>query len=99
VLSTGCACPWLTDLDRHVGGSGGLPFFRLPRVSGIPESEAVRIAHQALAERGIEWDEPHRVKKGWRNWRILTPSNRRGGNSEIKVSRKTGAAKVRRYVR
>jgi hypothetical protein len=68
-------------------------------VADITESEAIGIANKALGERGLTWKEPHRIKKGLRNWRIDTPSNQRGGNSTIIVSRRTGAAKVRHYVR
>ena len=65
----------------------------------ISEAEAVRIAEEACVERGIAWREPYRVKRGWRSWSVRMPSNMRGGNAVIAVSRKTGQAKVRFYAR
>jgi hypothetical protein len=59
----------------------------------------VRIAQDACAERGIAWREPHRAKKGWRNWRVWMPSDRRGGNAVVIVSRASGTAKVHFYAR
>jgi hypothetical protein len=66
-------------------------------VSPISESEAVRIAQQACADQHIRWEEPHRTTKGLRSWRILTPSDRRGGNTMIIVSRKSGMVRLHRY--
>lgn len=63
------------------------------------ESDAVEIAREECARRGIAWREPYSVKRGWRWWQVLTPANVRGGNSVIYVSRTTGEAKVRRYNR
>jgi hypothetical protein len=68
-------------------------------VSPISESEAVQIAQRACADRNIEWEEPYRAYKGLRSWRILTPSDRRGGNTMILVSRKSGTVRLHRYGR
>jgi hypothetical protein len=65
----------------------------------ISESEAVRIAKQACAEKSLRWREPYRVKTGWRSWTILMPSNVLGGNAVISVSKNSGEAKVRYYAR
>jgi hypothetical protein len=61
--------------------------------------EVVEIAKVACAERKIDWREPYTVKRGWRNWTVLMPSNVRGGNAVIYVSKKTGQPKVRFYNR
>jgi len=68
-------------------------------VSDISELEAVRIAQEACANRGIVWREPYSVSKRWRTWQVLMPSNQRGGNAVIYISRKDGSAKVRFYDR
>lgn len=65
----------------------------------MSETQVVRIAQDALSERALPWREPYSVKKGWRWWRVMTPSDRRGGNSVIYVHRRTGEAKVRYYDR
>jgi hypothetical protein len=65
----------------------------------MSETEVVRIAQQACAERDLPWLEPYRVKRGWRWWKVMTPSKRKGGNSIIYVHRRTGTAKVRHYDR
>lgn len=65
----------------------------------ITESQVVEIAKDACAERAIPWREPYSVKKGWRGWTVSMPSNVRGGNALIKVSKKGGQAKVRYYRR
>ena len=51
----------------------------MSRTGGITESDAVRLAQDECSRLGVQWREPFRVKKGWRWWRILTPSNVRGG--------------------
>ena len=56
----------------------------------LSEIDVVRIAKDACASKGIEWREPYRLKKGWRHWRVLTPSNRRGGKAVVVISRLTG---------
>jgi len=63
------------------------------------ESDALRIAQEVCAQHEIPWLEPHTVTRGWRWWRVRTPSDQRGGNAIILVSRKTGIARVRRYSR
>lgn len=40
---------------------------------GVAESDAVRIARGACVDKGIQWREPIRVKKGWRHWTIFSP--------------------------
>ena len=65
----------------------------------MTDAEAVRIAQEACSRNNIEWREPHSVKKGWRWWTVMTPSNRRGGNAVIAISRTTGKVKVRFYTR
>jgi hypothetical protein len=65
----------------------------------IPEAEVLRIAQQALADRGLPWREPHTLRKGWRRWMVSSPSNIRGGNATVFVHRRTGEAKVRYYDR
>lgn len=65
----------------------------------ISESQAVEIAKQACAERGIRRHEPYRAKRGWLRWTVMMPSNVRGGNAVIYVSKKDGQAKVRYYER
>lgn len=65
----------------------------------IPESEVVKIAQQACHDRSIQWREPYRVKEKWRSWRVDMPSNQRGGNAVIYVSKKSREAKVRYYPR
>jgi predicted DNA binding protein len=65
----------------------------------MTDAEAVRIAQEACSRHNIEWREPHSVKKGWRWWTVMTPSNRRGGNAVIFISRTTGKVKVRFYTR
>lgn len=65
----------------------------------MTESDAVRIAQRACAERRIRWEEPYRATRGLRSWRILMPSDRRGGNTMILVSRTSGIARVHRYGR
>jgi hypothetical protein len=56
-------------------------------------------AQRACADRGIEWRGLHGVKEMWPAWRVDMPSNRRGGNAVIYVSKKIRKAKVRYYPR
>ena len=65
----------------------------------VSESKAVEIAKRACAARGIPWREPYRAKKGWLRWTVFTPSEVRGGNAVIYISKKDGRAKVRHYER
>jgi len=65
----------------------------------MTETDVVRIAQEALAQRSLQWLEPYTVRKGWRWWTVMTPSNRKGGNSIVSVHRRTGEAKVRHYDR
>lgn len=46
--------------------------------AALDEVDIVRVAKKACTSKGIQWCEPYRVKKGWRYWRALTPSNNRG---------------------
>jgi predicted DNA binding protein len=65
----------------------------------MTDAEALRIAQEACRRHNIEWREPHSVKKGWRWWTVTTPSDRRGGNAVITISRRTGRVKVGFYTR
>jgi hypothetical protein len=65
----------------------------------ISEIDAVRLAQQECQRLGIVWREPYSVKRGWRRWQIRTPSNIRGGNTTIFISRENGDTKVRHYIR
>jgi predicted DNA binding protein len=65
----------------------------------MTDAEAVRIAQEACNRRSIQWREPRSVKQGWRWWTVMTPSNLRGGNAIISISRTTGQVKVRFYTR
>lgn len=67
--------------------------------SEISEADAVRIAQEECARRGIDWREPYKITKGWRRWQVSMPSNQRGGNATIFVSRTTGVVKMRYYAR
>ena len=75
------------------GGVAGKP------VSEVSDVEALRVAQEECGRRGIPWREPYRVKKGWRWWTVQMPSNQRGGNAIVLVSRKTGKVKMRYYRR
>jgi hypothetical protein len=59
----------------------------------ISEPEAVRIAQEECARRGIPWREPYSVRKRWPTWQVDAPSDRRGGNAVIYVSRKHGSSR------
>ncbi len=65
----------------------------------VSEEAAVRIAQEECLRRGIPWREPFTCKKGWRTWEVRMPSNQRGGNATILVSRTTGEVKIRHYAR
>jgi hypothetical protein len=67
--------------------------------SRVTESDAVRIAQEECSRLGIEWRDPYPVKKGWRRWRVYMPSDVKGGNATILVSRTTGVVRVRYYDR
>jgi hypothetical protein len=62
------------------------------------EADALRLAEDECARRHLAWDHP-RVKRGWLRWRVYTPSDRRGGNTVVYVSRKNGSVRVRHYRR
>ena len=65
----------------------------------ISEDEALRIAKDACATAEVPWREPYSIRRGLRAWQVRTPSNRRGGNTTILVSRSTGEVTIRRYSR
>jgi hypothetical protein len=65
----------------------------------LSESEVVAIAKEACLDQVIRWREPYSVRQRWRSWRVLMPSNIRGGNAAISVSKKSGEAKIRYYGR
>jgi hypothetical protein len=65
----------------------------------VSRADAERIARDECARCGIVWREPFSIKRGWRNWQIRTPSNRRGGNALILVSRQDGSARARFFAR
>ena len=71
----------------------------MPTRDRVTEADAVRIAQEACAERGIAWREPYRINRGWRNWRVWMPSDQRGGNATVIISRISGEAKVHFYAR
>jgi hypothetical protein len=62
------------------------------------EEEALRIAQDECVRLGLPWRDPT-VKRGWRRWRVYTPSGRRGGNAVVYIARKDGASRVRKYDR
>ena len=62
------------------------------------ETDALRIAQEACARRGLTWRDPA-IKRGWFRWQILNPSGQRGGNAVVYVRRKDGLTKVRFYDR
>jgi hypothetical protein len=65
----------------------------------LSEADVVRIARDECTRCGLPWREPYSVRKGWRYWRVLTPSNIRGGNTLVVISRTTREVRIRHYPR
>jgi hypothetical protein len=65
----------------------------------ISATDAVQIAQDECGKQGIPWREPHSVKEKSDSWEVRTPSNVRGGNATILVSKATGVPKIRYYER
>jgi hypothetical protein len=65
----------------------------------MSEADVLQIAREALVHAGLTWREPYRLKRGWRHWRVLTPSDVKGGNAVVYVNKASGEAKVRHYAR
>jgi hypothetical protein len=68
------------------------------KLSRPDERDAVRIAQDEMTRLGLPWREPHLVRRGWRWWRILTPSDSKPGTLVL-VSRTGARVKVRHYTR
>ena len=65
----------------------------------MSETTAIRIAQEECLRKGIEWREPYAVRKRWRSWEVRMPSDRRGGNATIRISRTSGQVKIRFFPR
>lgn len=59
----------------------------------VGSGDAKAAARDAVAERGLPWWEPIRVRRHWGDWRVMTWSDHRGGNVFIDVDGGTGAVK------
>ena len=53
------------------------------------------MAQEQCVKHGLRWREPYRAKRGWRYWKVTTPSNQAGGVAVVVISRKTGEARTR----
>jgi hypothetical protein len=78
---------------------GGPESGQYPAMSWVSEADALRLALEECPRRGLPWREPIAVRGGWREWRVYSPSNVRGGNTIVTVRRRSGKVKVRHYDR
>lgn len=61
----------------------------------VHEDEAIALARELCQREGLPWKEPIRVRKRRGSWIVWTNAEKIGGNVEILVDAKSGAARRR----